>query len=275
MNQVAEALEMGTPPGPGVHEGVPFEEYVEWPFLNQSGAKLVLRSPAHYYQAEDEETRSKVRGTVCHAALWEPARFHEQYAIGPDVKLNTKVGKEEWEAFVAANPGKFHVRGADGAAMHGVRNAVWTHRNARKLLAAEGPTELCIVWDDPEIGVRCKARIDKYAPGLAMAADLKTTTDARPDPFAKQVANLRYHLQGAFTLHGLAAVGLPCDDFYLIAAETDAPYGVMVYRLDDAAIEAGRGLMLQAMAEWKKCMETGRWPGYDDVAYELALPKWA
>jgi hypothetical protein len=268
-----DEVETTTCPAPGVYEGVPFEEYLLWDALNQSGAKRLLRSPAHFMAEPDDESESKSRGTICHAGLWEPETFEKLYAMGPDVDLRTKAGKEEWSAFCGANAGKYPVRGKDVAAMCGVRRSVWNHRNARRLLAAEGPCELSIVWRDNEIDVMCKARIDKHAAAIKSVVDLKTTTDARPRKFRNTIGELSYHLQGAFNLHGMAAVGLTCERFYLIAAETKDPFAVMVYELDDKAIERGRALMLEACAEYAHCKSTGIWPCYDEAPLKITHPE--
>lgn len=261
-------------PEPGIYPAVPFEEYAAWPYLNQSGAKRLLRSPAHFKSVADDESESKSRGTICHAGLWEADRFDEQYAIGPDVKLNTKEGKTEWAAFCDANPGKYHVRGADGAAMLGVRESIWKHKNARELLSATGPCEMSIVWDDADTGVRWKARIDKHIPDFAVV-DLKTTTDARLRAFQKKTADYSYHLQAASNLFGMAAVGLTVESFYIIAAEVSAPNGVMVYLFSESAIVAGRKLMLDASLKYLECQQAGDWPAYDESALTLDVPAWA
>jgi hypothetical protein len=73
----------------------------------------------------------------------------------------------------------------------------------------------------------------------------------------------------------MAAVGLPCETFYIIAAETDEPHAVMVYKLEDRAIARGRSLMLEALAEYAACKLTGVWPSYDESTYEIAHPDWA
>lgn len=266
---------MLTAPGPGVYEGVSFKDYASWPYLNNSGLTRFLRSPAHYKAGldTDDDTAAKTRGTLCHAGILEPARFGKEYAIGPDVKLNTKSGKDEWEAFVAATPGKCHVRGADGAAMLGCREAIWSHRWAVELLRSEGPSEVCIVWDDAATGLRCKARVDKAATGPASCAvDLKTTRDARREAFERSIWTYGYHRQAAFTLHGLAALGMTLDKFYIIPIEPEPPYALMVYEVEHAAIEAGRVEIVAGMVDFAECRRLDKWPGYSEAPEFIGLP---
>lgn len=266
-----------TAPEPGIYRDVSFEVYSQWPYLNNSGAGHLLRSPAHYQAYRDgidDDSKSKARGTICHAGVLELSRFETEYAIGPDVKLNTKAGKDAWEAFCAAHPGKFHVRGADGEAMLGVREAVWSHPTARELLAADGPCELSIVWDDRETGVRCKSRIDKLIRSKALVADLKTTRDARADAFANSIGDYGYHRQAAFNLHGLAALGEFCDGMALIAVEPEPPYALAVYVIDDEDLENGREEMVEACKIYRDCGRRGAWPGYDPNPRVVRVPDW-
>lgn len=264
-------------PGPGVYEGIPWEVYRSWPYVNNSGLTRFLRSPAHYKAGldTDDDTAAKTRGTICHAGILEPGRFEKEYAIGPDVKLNTKAGKDEWEAFVAANPGKCHVRGADGEAMLGCREAIWSHPTARRLLESEGPVEVCVVWDDRATGLRCKARVDKLATAYAFIPDIKTTRDARREKFERSIFDFGYHRQGAFYLHGLASAGLSFDHFGIIAVEPEPPYALSVFEVDDEAIEAGGVEMNAALADFAGCVETKQWPGYKQRPVKIGLPKWA
>lgn len=268
---------MNNPPAPGIYEGISFEEYASWPYLNNSGCTHLLRSPAHYQASlaeGDDDTKAKTRGTICHAGIWEPARFADLYAIGPDVKLNTKEGKTAWEAFIAAHPGKEHVRGADGAAMLGCRESIWRHPLAAKLLAGPGPCEVCIVWDDPTTGVRCKARIDKLATRAGFVVDLKTTSDARPESFRRSVLDHAYHRQAAFYLHGLAALDATYEGFAIIAVETKAPYAVSVLEMEQEAMDIGRVEAHAAMELYSLCAATSQWNPYPPQIRKTGLPEW-
>lgn len=264
-------------PSPGIYHDVPAETYFAWRAINNSGLKKFSRSPAHYLadleKPEEGEEWEKNRGTICHCGLWEPVRFDAEYAIGPTVDLRTKAGKEEWQAFLAANTGKTCVRGADGAAMQGVRDAIWSHELAGKILASDGPTEVCIIWRDAATGLMCKARIDKISTTYSLLSDLKTTGDARPAAFYRQAERLNYFRQGAFYLMGAAAVGLPMEEVCFIAVETEPYHGLslLVAEQDDIleAAEQNREAM-NALAE---CRRTGKFPGYDPRPQPLKRPK--
>ena len=145
-----------------------------------------------------------------------------------------------------------------------------------------GAAEQSMFGVDPATGVRLKIRPDyclvpcKMFPN-GLIIDGKTTTDASPTGFGRQVWNLDYGLQAAFYPRVfqqlLGTKGRPA--FLWLAQEKDAPHAAAYY-------SAGADLM----AYWDKridamlpqiaaCQERGEWPGYTGLVTELALPTWA
>jgi hypothetical protein len=68
-----------------------------------------------------------------------------------------------------------------------------------------------------------------------------------------------------------------CDDpvFVFIAQEKEPPYLVSVVEFDAEAIAEGHRLNRQAIDLFKRCVDTGEWPGYDDGITPISLPPWA
>ena len=61
----------------------------------------------------------------------------------------------------------------------------------------------------------------------------------------------------------------------LIAQEKTPPYGVLVAYLDELALERGRVRNARARALYRRCTESGEWPGYPVAPVALSLPGWA
>jgi exodeoxyribonuclease VIII len=269
MTEVIEQPGAVVTPGPGIYEDVPAEVYRAWPYACSSLLwEMYQTSPRH---ARDrmlnggDDSDCKAKGSCVHAALLEPERFAAEYAIGPDVKLNTKAGKEEWEAFVAANPGRFHVRGADGVDLLAMRAAVWSHPAARNLLRRRSGTEVSVVWDDAATGVRCKARLDLPCVGIGVLADLKSTRSAARRAFRRSIRDYGYRLQLAFYMEGAAARGVAFDEAAIVAVESARPYGVQVFQMDQADLEYGRQQFRAVLPTWAECAALppgAEWPGY-------------
>jgi hypothetical protein len=263
---------------PGTYKDIPADDYFAWPFASASLLNQIHRSPAHaraWSEADDDDNKTKKRGTGGHAAILEPDTFAATYAEGPTVDLRTKAGKECWAEFTAANPGKEHVRGEEWPHLIGMRDAVWAHPVARRILSKASGRELSLVWDDRESGVRCKGRLDVPPAADMVIADLKCLRDARPRHFQRAIYDRGYHRQAAHYMRGAAALGLAADIFAFIVVENTPPYAVMVYQLDSTAIEEGDADLRTLLMTYDECTRTGRWPAYDDAIRTIGLPDWA
>jgi hypothetical protein len=83
-----------------------------------------------------------------------------------------------------------------------------------------------------------------------------------------------YHIQAAFYADGFAA----CHDaempFSFVVVQNRPPYGCVVRRLDDDAIDAGRKWYKHLLRVWKTGRDTGVWPGVPGAFGTLEIPKW-
>jgi hypothetical protein len=266
-------------PAPGVYAGVPFEDYLRWDAVSQSQLKELARSPAHLrakLAAPDEDSEALRIGRAVHAAVLEPDTFEKAFGIMPDgTDLRTKVGKELRDAIAAK--GATPLKQAEADRVFGVRDAILAHAAAGHLIRSEGPAEQSLVWIDEETGVLCKARHDKHAHAIGggVVVDVKTTTDASPREFERTVFNFGYHRQGAFYMRGAEALKLPVSHFAIVAVEKDAPFACAVYRLNEAALDAGDAEVVALLNRFKRCTAAGTWPAYPETVQDLALPDWA
>lgn len=245
------------------------EEYFALEALSASGAKLLRKSPLHYWserQSKKPPTPAMVFGTAVHRLALEPDS--PAFCVK---KLNwaSKEGKAEREMLEAT--GLPILSEADASRAFAIRDALWADaRIAGMLKGAE--TEVPLLWE--QHGVKCKAKMDAIK-GDAII-DLKTCIDASPRGFERAVAQFQYHMQAAHYFDGLAiARKTNVRDFLFIAIESQAPYAVAVYRLDAATLAAGKREMARAAALYKDCMAKGEWPGYAREVLTLTLPSWA
>lgn len=282
-------------PAVGLHLDVPAEVYHSWPGASNSRLSLLLRSPAHLWAElsapPKPETPAQVLGAAIHYAALEPDLFTSKYAVAEQCSASTKAGsrcskggsvRRDGHWFCGQHdPGGF----ADGtitlspddyATCLKVRDSVWRHPAAKVALSGEGMNEASMVWDDPETGVRCKARADRISLELGAIIDLKTTRDAREQSFSRDIFNYGYHRQAAFYT---AAASLLLERqiglHYIVAVEKEAPCAVAVYRLRDDAIEAGRQQLEALLRRYAECVEADHWPAYGDEPVEISLPTWA
>lgn len=105
--------------------------------------------------------------------------------------------------------------------------------------------------------------------------DLKSTEDARPEAFMREIEKYRYDVQAAFytDLHQ-AAVG-PVRGFVFIAVEKKAPHAIRVYYAGPNMIRIGRHKYQQNLQTFAQCVESGNWPSYPTTVEAISLPDWA
>jgi len=268
-------------PEPGIYYDIPFNVYVTWDAANDSMLRrFVTHSPAHVKAYADHPPLASaafVEGEVFHALLLEPMEFDGRYAVAPKVDRRTKAGKAAWAEFEASADGKTVVDQRIFAETSSMVYAAQSHKLAWNLLRS-GNSEVCIVWDDPETGVRCKARLDYLHGQRPIITDAKSTRDARPEKFERDAYNYGYHQKAAFYFDGYGILTkTPAQEmaFMFVAVEKTPPYGVIVYKESTQGLQQGARDYRYALQCYKQCIETGEWPSYPERINLLTLPRWA
>jgi len=263
-----------TSPDPGIYHGMSFADYRAIDAMNASGVKSFLRSPAqfHWELAHPRpQTAAMALGTACHLKVFQPIEFAQQYIAMPKINRSTKVGKAAHAAFEAAAEGKALITMGEHAKCEAVRAAALANPVAKALLESGDP-EVVLIWEDPETGVLCKARLDWLA--LAIV-DLKTTKDASPEGFGREIAKYDYHVQSAMYRDGLHVLTGEAKPFKFLAVETAPPYSSCVHTIGTHSLEAGRSAYKRALFAYRTCYIENNWPGYPPETKATEMPKWA
>ncbi|MBB1074514.1 PD-(D/E)XK nuclease-like domain-containing protein [Rhodoferax sp. 4810] len=245
--------------------------------VNVHSLMLFERSPAHYMYGKthpNESTPAKQLGTLIHLAVLELPEYNRRVVVAPAIDKRTKEGKALFSAFNdSLLPDSLVVTQAQHEIVSDIRTELNKNTYAQILLNS-GESEVTLTWTDDDTGLRCKARPDWLCNNLDVIVDLKTANDASAASFAKSAAKYKYHMQAAFYLDALKACGLGDRAFIHIVTETEPPYGVALYQLDDDAIERGRERYKTAMRKLKHCMKTKDFPSYPMEIQPLSLPPW-
>lgn len=241
----------------------------------------MAQSPRHFYGLQLDPTRppggttpSMRNGTLVHTLVLEPQQFDARYVVRPDgLDGRTKEGK----AWAADNLGREHLEPKDLAAAVAQAGALRELPDVAALLT-DGVAESSAFWIDQATGELCKCRPDWTSPvgdGVVLL-DVKTTSDASPDGFGRQVWNMRYHLQAAWYSDGYTlATGRPVHGFVFAVVENTWPHCAAAYMLDDAAMEKARTENRRLLDLYAQCKASGQWPGYPSEIQPLTLPAWA
>ncbi len=266
------------PEYPGFHAHMPFDQYLALPRLSASGAKLLSRSPAHYWHNRRHpapETPALRIGKAVHAlALEGREAFASAFTVAPECDRRTTIGKALWADFTAASEGRTVLTATESELVEGMAGAILAHPLVPALLEG-GTPELSMIWTDPSSGSPCKGRLDVARLADGAIVDLKTTADASPAAFARAVLNFGYGTQAAAYTAGARELGADVTDFIIIAAEKSPPFAVGIYRMPEAALELGRRRWREACELYVRCREAGTWPGYPEPITELTIPNWA
>ncbi len=259
---------------------MPWEEYFAADGLNSTTLNAIaLQSPAHAKWKMDHpdegESEALKLGQAVHMALLEPDRFQEIWAIGPDVKLNTKAGKADWALFEGENEGKKLLRATARPLIHGILGRLRAEPALRSLCNAGGDYELSMFWKQDDVDA--KGRVDKYVDGPAghIVIDLKTCRSAHRVAMARAISDFGYARQAAWYRDGIkACLGNRPVIYMLVCVEKTPPYAISTLKLSEDALQVGANENRRLMNVWRRCMETGNWPDYSRSVREVGLPGW-
>jgi len=232
-------------------------------YLNQTMAKVLLRSPAKYKHAlanPKKPTAALREGIMAHACVLQPDLF-ARYKPEPDVKKNTKEGKaayEYWKTTLAPTDLPCDCDEYDNALHYadGLRAVMSSH--AIRVHAAE------IALSATYMGTPLKGSLD-FMGEDGYIYDLKTSREeATPYGFGREIQrNPDFRLQAAWYMHlWKLNFGESPRGFRIIAVEKEAPFEGAVFELDQELIADGGMKMLEAITTFQKCSEFDSWPTY-------------
>jgi hypothetical protein len=266
---------------PGLHEAVPESVYHArvLGMASKSALDQVNRSGAHYRAwvagLLERSTFALRFGNAIHCAVLEPERFAREYVIAPDFgdcrKRDNKLARDAWRR---ENARATVLRNADGLATLGMIRSVVAHPLVAALFEG-GVEEATLRWDDEPTGLACKGRVDLYRQDLATAIDVKSTTDASPSAFRRDLWTYGYYRQDAFYRAGFRALGAPVDHFVFVCVEKSPPHAVALYAIDADALERGTRDNDVLLARLADHVARDEWPGYPESIQTLQLPRWA
>lgn len=264
---------------PGWYENVPPEVYHSWDLCSNSRLSVIHKSsPMHLRHSllslEEKNTPALVLGEALHSAILEPELFDVQFAAAPECDKRTTVGKKVYADFCIEAAGKTHLTAEQFQIAKAGSAAVWANLDARIILESPGQIEITGIFDSVE-GLRCKLRADKLAEEFQATVDVKSCICAHPRVFERDIYNHGYHRQGAFYVDGARALGFEARTHIIIAVEKEAPFASVVYELKSDALELGRQELSELKQTYKRCVESGIWPGYPEGMVKIGVPNWA
>ncbi len=247
------------------------KEYHAHPAISSSDVKAVhTKSLAHWKGKVRKETSAFALGSAVHALVLEPEK--NLVVRGPEDRRGNKWKEASFAADIEGQillpEGEFDLaaRIADAAKAHPV---VEQYLGDPTFVA-----EASFFGIDPETGVEIKCRPDGYLPDYGIVFDLKTTTDASPDGFPRELRKFAYDVQGAFYLRALRSAGFKADTFIFIAVEKEPPHAVCLHALTDDYMRHADQVVTHTLQKISNATAvsdfTTGWP----LINTISLPRW-
>jgi hypothetical protein len=240
------------------------------PSLTQSLAKILLaQSPRHAWMAHprlnpgwapDDDTKFDV-GNCAHSILL--GRGKEIEVLDFENWMSKDAKRLRAEALA---------NGRSAVLLHQFERAsnmvaeIWGQlkRHEARDAFTDGAGEVMIAW--VEGGIWYRSLIDWLHTGNCIVDDLKTTgMSVAPHSIGMMMANADWPLQAAFIERGLDSL-FPLTagrrTFRFVAVEDEAPHGLTVAQMGEAAMTMGRKRLQAADMLWRACVDANDWPGY-------------
>lgn len=263
----------------GIHSDIPFKDYLKIDAVSNSYLGRLEKCPANAL-VEQKETDALNTGRALHFAVEDITRFNKEVVLLPKVNKRTVAGREKLADFIENHQDKVLLTEKDRDIVLEIRDAIYAHPMAEKILGVGGTAEQTAIWKDRETGFLCKARADFIPPlDKRSLVDFKTTANASARAFERSIINYGYARQGASYLDGFNAsvaqhftppengvyteeVNVKYEDFIIIAVEKEEPYHTEIYALGETFIERGRTKYKDLLKLHKECTEKKSFPHY-------------
>ena len=247
------------------------------PHISSSDVKTVYgKSLLHWVGQEYKESPTLEMGKAVHSLILE----YEKQAVvrGPSDRRGNKWKEAKQQA---EQQGKILLTERDyDTALEIAESALFNSEFLRSKISNKNfISEASIFTRCKKTGMLIKCRPDgliipESDKGKGEILDIKTTQDASPHGFQRELRRYNYDLQIAFYLHTMRCASLPCSEMYLVAIEKTPPYAVGVHVLSEIYIKHAEKRMIQTLekmkhAEASQDFSTG-WPEINQVH----LPAW-
>lgn len=220
--------------------------YSDYEFVTNSQLGLIKKDVRTYKLMRDNpqlrtENFPMIFGRAYHVAMLEPNEFDQKVKVFDSATRTTKGYKE----FKLENPkAPTIILTKEYDKIMRMQDVLFSHKEVRDLMVAEGEREIANAWQDSDTGVFCKGKAD-YRNGKTLI-DLKTTGDGSLHGFSGSCRKYGYDRQASFYSDGFG-----CDEFVFITQEKEAPYNVSIFY-------AGKEFMDRGRDEYKYLLDTYR-----------------
>ncbi len=260
---------------PGIYD-IENEDYHNSNGLSRSALLTFKKSPLHYWSEykkdslkKEKTTAAFIFGNALHTHILQREIFDDLYLVADKPDQRTKNGKDDWAKIQEQNIGKTIISSTIFEEIKNLSDAFFGNDLAKRFLDG-AQVEKSIYWKDCKTNILCKARPDIWLPSII--GDIKTTTDASPRAFQRDIMKYGYHIQAAMGQDGIYHITKKMiETFVFIAIEKQYPYAIGIYELDKESIEKGREEYKSILEDYQpyENNEIKVWPGYKPTVISL------
>ena len=250
---------------PGIYNELSNEEYHATTAISASFLKSwILYSPFHanYGQSDISKLIADI-GTATHSEALESEK--NNVVLSTEKSRATKAFKEHYEE--CKKQGKVLLPEKDynmvKGLVHGVEvkdklvGGLLNDPACARLLKQKDRVCEASLFAKHGTGLLLKARPDIYSKKLKAMGDAKTTQDASPMGFGREIFKRGYHIQAAHYLMVAEACGWEVEHWGFLAVSKTHPYPAHYHALSDASLAYGKMLVNRALIDIAKAKESG------------------
>lgn len=247
----------------GIYQNFPRVEYDKVLALNFSGMKSLKSCPADFmYDFKNEKitTAAMLDGLAFHWRVFEEKKYLSNVKfLEGRLKTTKKVGND-----IYIHPDK-------GIEFENMYSSIKKSEVTKNLLSS-GCSEVTIFWNDPEMGIPCKARLDWINEKHKIITDLKTTADARLFGFTRSVVKYKYYWQAYWYKEGMGVVTGEPYLFWFLCIEGSPYYHFKRRRLPSSELLKAENQIRDLKFLFRECLDKDSWPGWEDDLEDIILP---
>lgn len=251
--------------------------------LSNSGAKLILDSPARFRYEQDHPRQTGFFdvGAAAHKRL---------LGVGPTIvaaettaKDGTKSIADDWRSLSAREhrdelrrQGTVVLLQQDLDLIEAMHTALLAHP-LTPVLFGNGRPEVSLFWRDVETSIMLRGRLDwiTTVAGRPIIVDYKTTGEsASPADMWRVAKKYRWHMQDSTYREGADTLLGGQHAFVFCVQETKPPFLPAFFELGDEERAEGADLSAVARRTYLDCMTTGQWPGYAPTIHRLTFNRY-
>jgi hypothetical protein len=248
--------------------------------MGRSALMEVLHNPHRWVMGfEPKDSDATAFGSLMDCKVLSPADFPTRFAVKPAQYPDEKGQMKDWHGgsnwckqWIKEHIGQEHVSAqAQQESDQAVEYLLKDPAAGEFVRCSQKQVMVMAEYHDPEtkLVIPVKTLIDllpdKGHPEFGRdMGDYKTSANAHPFAWGRDVKKYNYHVQGAFYLDVYeAAVPQERLQFRHVIQENFFPWEVGRRYLTEDFLERGRLRYLEALQLYAQCLATGEWVGYE------------